>query len=135
MLATGCMVCLSVCNSYCCLVHLSVEQCVCVADCLIYTIIRDSIILRVCLQDVDQIREVLTDSGYDVELAIVTLLQIMELKENGSITFTYLPNCEILFKSSPNQLFTMTHLYHLDYMHCFYKYETVEIDNVHNIHV
>lgn len=37
----------------------------------------------------DQIREVLTDSGYDVELAIVTLLQIMELKENGSITFTY----------------------------------------------
>lgn len=33
--------------------------------------------------DVDQIREVLTDSGYDVELAIVTLLQIMELKENG----------------------------------------------------
>lgn len=41
----------------------------------------------------DQIREVLTDSGYDVELAIVTLLQIMELKENGSITFTYLPNC------------------------------------------
>lgn len=83
----------------------------------------------------DQIREVLTDSGYDVELAIVTLLQIMELKENGSITFTYLPNCEILFKSSPNQLFTMTHLYQLDYMYCFYKYETVEIDNVHNIHV
>lgn len=24
MLATGCMVCLTVCNSYCCLVHLSV---------------------------------------------------------------------------------------------------------------
>lgn len=83
----------------------------------------------------DQIREVLTDSGYDVELAIVTLLQIMELKENGSVTFTYLPYCEILFKSSPNQLFTMTHLYQLDYMYCFYKYETVEIDNVHNIHV
>lgn len=48
MLATGCMVCLSVCNSYCCLVHLSVEQCICVADCLIYTIIRDSILLRIC---------------------------------------------------------------------------------------
>lgn len=53
----------------------------------------------------DQIREVLTDSGYDVELAIVTLLQIMELKENGSVTFTYLPYCKVLFKSSPNQLF------------------------------
>lgn len=45
--------------------------------------IEEEVMLATGCMDVDQIREVLTDSGYDVELAIVTLLQIMELKENG----------------------------------------------------
>ncbi|XP_061188419.1 OTU domain-containing protein 3-like [Saccostrea echinata] len=45
--------------------------------------IEEEVMLATSCMDIEQIREVLVDCGYDVELAIATLLQIMEVSENG----------------------------------------------------